>query len=57
MATAPVNAWVGEKCNFLVWDLINPPPSPSLGVENVKIPENSEKNQGTPGGAVLGPLA
>ena len=26
------------------------PPPPPLGVENVKIRENSEKNQGIPGG-------
>ena len=35
--------------NFLPKDLMTPPPPP-LGVENVKIRENSEKNQGTPGG-------
>ena len=28
----------------------DPPPHPSLGVENLKIRENSEKNQGTHGG-------
>ena len=33
--------------NFLVKDLMTPSP---LGVENVKIRENSEKNQGTSGG-------
>ena len=38
-----------EKGYFLVWDLVTPPPSP-LDVENVKIQENSEKNQGTSGG-------
>ena len=26
------------------------PPHPPLGVKNVKIPENSEKNQGASGG-------
>ena len=36
-----------ERGNFLPQDLMNPPP---LGVENVKIRENSQKNQGTPGG-------
>ena len=34
--------------NFLVKDLMTPP-SPPLGVENVKIRENSEKFRGPPG--------
>ena len=29
---------------------MTPPPSPPLGIENVKIQENSEKIRGPPGG-------
>ena len=32
------------------------PPSPPLGVENVKIRENSEKIRGPPGGSLMDPL-
>ena len=43
---------------LLVSELMTPPPPP-LGAENVKIRENSEKNQGTSGAPLqpfLGPL-
>ena len=41
-----------KNSTFLVWDLMTPPLPPLLGVENVKIRENSEKNQGTSGGSL-----
>ena len=50
--SAPIEAW---KCNFPPFYAQFPskgsdaPPPPPLGVENVKILENSEKIWGTPG--------